>query len=57
MSSGTFIEKIYIMLYTMFTNLCVCIDKTIEIITDDDNVLQSIYYQDSTMKAKFLNCS
>ena len=55
MSSGIFIEKsLYYAVYdVMFTRFCVCIDKTIEIITDDDNVLRSIYYQDNTMKAKF----
>ena len=33
--------------------LYVYLDKTIEVLTDDDNVLRSIYYQDGTMKAKF----
>ena len=36
----------YIMLY-------VCLDKNIEVLTDDNNVLRSIYYQDGTMKTKF----
>ena len=33
--------------------LYVYLDKTIEVLTDEDNVLRSIYYQDGTMKAKF----
>lgn len=34
--------------------LCLFIlDKTTEVLTDDNNVLRSFYYQDGTMKAKF----
>ena len=33
--------------------LYVCLDKNIEVLTDANNVLRSIYYQDGTMKAKF----
>ena len=31
----------------------IILDKTIEVLTDNDSVLRSIYYQDSTMQAKF----